>query len=349
MASAGLWTFQATLGALLYASASVLTAQAFSELRGRVVDAQGRPIPGASVTLSAIGYSVRTDSAGAFRLTGTPGSMLLLSIAAGGYRVDTASVVLARGKTVTRDFLLASNDSPPPEANPSQRVLRGRVTDRDGMPLAYANVQINGGRRLVTDDTGRFTLPITVSGRFTLLVRRIGFEPEELKLDSMPDTAIAVRMKAVAHALPEQRVTSGSPFVGLDIHGFYRRMADVERGVNHGYFITPEDLAFRRPLNATDAVGGIPTIRVRPIPGAKLPLARLMRIEGQGGCPMTVYLDRIRIQPAMIRGEWRDELINELVQTGSVAGIEVYPRAVGAPPEFQANNGTCGIVLIWTK
>ena len=155
-------------------------------------------------------------------------------------------------------------------------------------------------------------------------------------------------MTTVAMALPEQRITTGAAFVSLDLHGFYRRMRDVERGINHGYFITPEELDFRKPVLLTAAVEQLPTVRIRPIPGG-LPLNRKMRIEDRNGCPMTVYLDRIRIQPTMVRGRNQDEEVNTIVQTSSVAGIEVYPRAIGAPPEYQANNGTCGIVLIWTK
>jgi hypothetical protein len=30
-------------------------------------------------------------------------------------------------------------------------------------------------------------------------------------------------------------------FASLDLNGFYRRMRDAERGVNHRYFTTPED------------------------------------------------------------------------------------------------------------
>src|SRR5215207_881971 len=38
--------------------------QAQVELRGRVLTATGDPIPGASILLSSVGYSVRSDSTG---------------------------------------------------------------------------------------------------------------------------------------------------------------------------------------------------------------------------------------------------------------------------------------------
>lgn len=319
-----------------------------TELHGRVVNASNEPIAGATITLAGIRYSIKSDSLGQFRFAGPPGSTLVLMIRATGFRDDSAAVVLSRGRPVVRDFVLVPDQTPLPEASGSDRVLRGRVTTTNDEPVGYANIQINGGRRYLSDDSGRFTMPITAQGSLSLLFRRIGFEPQELKLDALPDTALLVRMKALAMVLPEQRITTGAAFVSLDLHGFYRRMRDVERGINHGYFITPEELDFRKPAFVTAAVEQLPTVRIRPIAGG-LPLNRKMRIEDRNGCPMTVYLDRIRIQPTMVRGRNQDEEVNTIVQTSSVAGIEVYPRAIGAPPEYQANNGTCGIVLIWTK
>jgi hypothetical protein len=38
-----------------------------------------------------------------------------------------------------------------------------------------------------------------------------------------------------------------------------------------------------------------------------------------------------------------------VISAGMVAAMEVYPTALNAPPQFQSTNGTCGVVLIWTK
>lgn len=338
------------------------TVHAQSELNGRVVSDSGKPIAGAVVTLTSVRYSVKTDSLGRFRLSGTPGTTLDFLLAADGFREEKATVVLSRGKPVVRDFVLSSEAAAVPEANPSERFMRVNVVTSEGEPLAYANVVLNGGRRVVTDDSGRIDLPAR-PGRVSLLVRRIGYEPNEVRLASMPDTAVRVRMTAVARTLETQQVTVRSPFVRLDLSGFYRRMAEVEHGARVGYFVTPEDLSLRNPQNVTDAVEQFPSIRLRPIDDGKVdafglghgdgvPLSRKYRIEDRSGCPLTVYLDRVRIQPSVAGGKMVDEEINTIVQPQNVAGIEVYPRAVGAPseyPAFQAYGGTCGVVLIWTK
>jgi len=340
------------------------------ELRGRVLTDAGAPIAGATVTLTGIRYSVRTDSMGRFHLAGTPGSTLNLALQAPGYRDETAAVVLTRGRPVIRDFVLASENSALPEVNPSDRVLRVRATTTDGQPIAYANLQVNGGRRYVSDDSGRFVLPITVVGRAVLLLRRIGFEPTEMILTAMPDTTVRVAMNTLARTLERQMVTVRSPFVRLDMGGFYRRMAEVENGARVGYFVTPEDLELRKPQNVTDAVEQFPSIRLAPIDDGKvgkdgmyhadgMMSRRKFRIEDRNGCPMTVYLDRVRIQPSMVGGEFADTEINTLISATSVAGIEVYPRAMGAPAEFpvvdikpkpgEPSMPQCGVVLIWTK
>lgn len=354
------------LGVLLAAAPLAASGQSI-ELRGRILSDSGTPIVGATITLTSIRYSVRTDSLGRFHLAGTPGSTLGLTLQAPGFRDDTASVVLTRGRAVVRDFTMVSEATalPLPEANPSNRAWRVLVTTSDNEPLAYANIQVNGGRRYVTDDSGRIDLPARVAQSVTLLARRIGFAPTELQLTSVPDTAIRIKMNAVARTLETQVVTVRSPFVRLDLHGFYARMAEVERTARVGYFVTPEDLAMRNPQNVTDAVEQFPSIRLRPIndvnycgkvpePGQLCghPNTRRLRIEDDSGCPFTVYLDGIRIQPSIVGLNAVDEQVNTLVQPHSVAGIEVYPRGVGAPSQYppygQANCRT-GVVLIWTK
>ena len=336
-------------------------------LRGKVVNESGDGIAGVTVTLTRIGYSVRTDSAGEFALSGTPGSMLVFTMRAAGYRGDSGAVTLPRRGGVSREFRLFTEASAPPEVNLSDRLLRGRVTDTEGASLSFASLQVNGGRRFIADDSGRFTMP-SPTGRFSLLVRRIGFSPEELKIDAAPDTAIRVRMTAFATVLPEQRITGRAAFVSLDRHGFYRRMRDAERGVNHGYFMTPEDFEFRKPFQITQMVEGLPAVlvkkdgsgnprkemlvgapckpRTEPDPacvmiGSPISTARIYR------CVMTVYLDRVRIVGRI--GGRPDDFVNEMVVPSSVAAMEVYPRGTGAPPEFQSMNGSCGVVLLWTK
>jgi hypothetical protein len=229
----------------------------------------------------------------------------------------------------------------PADGASAQGVLRGLVVDESGQPLSYANVQLNGGRRFVSDDSGRFRLPYDVSGRASIVVRRIGFEPNEIVLHALPDTALRVRMKAIPVELKGVIITGASAYPSLDTHGFYRRMQDADRGINHGYFITPEDLARRKPNWITQMADGFPSVYVRR--GLR-PMNDV--ITGSLSCKMTVYLDNVRI---VGRLNGRDDYVNELALPNHVAAMEIYPRSVTAPPQYQPLNGTCGVVLIWTK
>lgn len=355
----------------LVAGAARVEAQ--SQLHGRIVSDSGKPIAGATITLGGVRYSVKSDSLGQFRLAGTPGSTLELTLVAIGFRDQSVSVVLTRGRLLAREFVLVSEATPEPEVNPSDQVLRVRVTTTDGEPIAYSNLQVNGGRRYVSDDSGRVVVPIAITNRASILVRRIGYEPTEVQLTAMPDTAIRIQMKAVARTLETQTVTVRSPFTRLELGGFYARMNEVQNGARVGYFVTPEDLALRNPQNVTDAVEQFPGIRLRPIDDGKvspdgmyhadgMPLRRKFRIEDRNGCAYTVYLDRIRIQPSVNNLVGVDEEINSIIHPNSVAGIEVYPRSANAPPGFPAANATrregpsgalnigeCGVVLIWSR
>jgi hypothetical protein len=344
-----------------------------TELRGRIVTEDGVPIANASVTLTAIRYAVQTDSLGRFVLSGTPGGTLDLSLVAEGFRTEAVSVVLARRGAIARDFILSPEGTPVAEAESSTRFLRGIVTDEQGNPLPYANVQLNGGRRFIANDSGHFAIPVG-TGRVQLLSRRIGYEAAILDVDAETDTTVRMQLRSVAQILPGQTVEGRREVTSLKLYGFYERMEQAQKGLNFGWYVTPEDLEIRRPVNVTDAIQHFPNIQIRPgnaeytisissSGSSPTPLThpRNMRIEDRSGCVLTVFLDGIRIQPStraighgykgdrQFMGDLQDEQINALIAPGSVAGIEVYTRGLSAPPQYQPLGGTCGIVLFWTK
>jgi hypothetical protein len=331
----------ALLPVVVFLLLSPYEAEAQVELRGRLVSAAGEPIPGAAILLSSVGYSVRSDSTGRFTLSGQQGATMVLFFTAPRFRRDSAVVVL-KGRVVERDFTLVDANTPVPESNLSAAMLRGIVVEESGVPLSYANVQVNYGVRLVADDSGRFQFPYE-EGTRTLLVRRIGFEPVELRLQAKPDTALRIVLKPIAVQLKEVTVVAaGAAYRSLDIHGFYARMRDAERGINHGYFITPEDIERRKPYATAVMADGFPTVHVAR--SGRGPMWD--RILGSRDCEMSVYVDNIRVTNKL-RGP--SDFVNQLVPVGSMAAMEIYPRAVNAPPAYQSNNAACGVVLIWTK
>jgi hypothetical protein len=184
------------------------------------------------------------------------------------------------------------------------------------------------------------------SARRTIEVRRIGYQPLTLNLDPWPDTTLRVVLAVAVRTLETQTIVAERTRA-LALHGFYERMTDVEKGINHGFFITPEELAARPGARVTDFVRGRPAVRVTLV--SQDPFGRGRKgwqVQGIDGCRMEIYVDGVRFYTT---GKGVGEYIEDFVQPNSIASIEVYPRSVTAPPKYQSLNGRCGVLLIWTK
>lgn len=179
--------------------------------------------------------------------------------------------------------------------------------------------------------------------------RRIGFEPVTLRFDVAPDSALRIVMRRLAHTVDAVRVVA-QRIQSLELRGFYERVTDVKRGINNGFFITPEEIESRPGARVTDFLSGRAGIRVKLV--QEVGKGRWgLEPQGLDGCRMTIYVDGVRFHmlnsPGLERGNIN--FINDLLSTNTVAGIEVYPRSVTAPPKYQSLNGTCGVILIWTR
>jgi hypothetical protein len=230
------------------------------------------------------------------------------------------------------------------------------VTDSASVPVQFASVN-HGGNTLITDRTGKVRIARAQAGRFIAQVRRIGFREAHLEFQLAHDTTVVVVMNPVATLLQAQQVVARrtSP---LDRTGYYDRAIDRQKGLNNGYFITPEELERRKPTRLTQMLQGIPGVRVSQVD-------RVGAVpRGTDGCAMTIYVDGARVQTyatSMTRGTSRmgpmtssrpgatDVSIDDIVGGSTVDAIEVYPRGAGAPARFQMLGGTCGIIAIWTK
>ena len=224
---------------------------------------------------------------------------------------------------------------------PNRRGVTGVVVDTAGNPLPYVNVLI-GSNRWITSDSGRFNIRAASRDEFKMTLLRIGFEPVDVRVLAGSDTTLRIIMTAVPVRLSAVQVLGAQLSSKLEQRGYYDRMRDVDRGINRGYFVTPEDLERRRPNFITQMFEVYPSVRIDTRRG--LPLAV---IRGTGGCPMTVYLDGVRIIGKL--NPRAEDPINRMVKPNEIAGAEIYPHGVGAPPQYQELNGSCGIVLIWTR
>jgi hypothetical protein len=287
---------------------------------------------------------------GWFGLCGLPGDVAFLARAASG--ADSSGYVrvsLPSGAVRVATFHVGGaeraetvTDATPEIQWRGEAQLSGRVNDKFGKPLPNAHVTVWGtDSETITDGRGRFRLGSLPGGTQTIEVRAIGFQPIErvVALSAGDPTTVDILLRDRVTELEGVNVTAMG--VRARLKPFHDRMRDSERGINHGYFITEADIERRKPAFLTQLFYNLPTVRVV---GRGTPLNDV--ILGSKNCTMTVFVDNIRVV-GTLSGE--DERLNKLLSPSNVLAIEVYPRAVTAPPAYQSLNGTCGIILIWTK
>jgi hypothetical protein len=251
-------------------------------------------------------------------------------------------------------------------ADAQPRWIRGVVLDNRDQPIVAAVVIAAGGAGAITDDSGRFRVEIPHRDRITFDVRRVGFMPSRMTLLAGGDTAIAVLLLPSVQQVTGVSVTAPAMRPAA-LDGFERRMGERRRGAGTGHFITAADIEKMGVYRTTQALQNLPSITVRRVTldGRYLIFGR----TGVGGeCPATVFLDGIRlggtdgpIQRRSVRSTNRDvasrdggTAIDEYTTPQEIAGIEVYPRALLAPPQFQppvadSRAAHCAIVVVWTK
>jgi len=274
--------------------------------------------------------------------------MTKLNARAGFHGERPAGVALRSRWLVPLGFLL-----PISGGIAQQRGLTGVVVDSTGAPVPYANITIlQSGRRTVAGIDGRFSVGVDSASGATLHFRRIGYHPQTLALETTPDTGLRIVLAAAAKSLSAVRVAA-TRVQSLAIRGFYERQADVERGINHGFFITSEELEQRPAAKVTDLLRQFPAIRVGRVKEDARDGRSGLQPQGVDGCRLEIYVDGVRFYNIGLKRNYLPPgaglFIDEAVTTNTIAAIEIYPRAVTSPPKYQSLNGTCGVMLIWTK
>jgi hypothetical protein len=217
-----------------------------------------------------------------------------------------------------------------------QAVLTGRVINGAGQPIVGARVDVVGtpGATL-TRENGEFSLNELPSGTQTVVVRQIGFAPEEVavELSTRAPQRVQIALTRAAQVLAAVEVKATAD-VGLEKVGFTQR----RRG-SGGYFLTAEDIEKRSANLLTDVFRGIPSLRVVPsgtdyvIENARNPV---------NGCVM-YYVDGAPWE-AIFAGD-----VDRLLPTWEIAAIEVYNGA-NTPMQFQSpGKSGCASIVIWSK
>jgi len=242
-----------------------------------------------------------------------------------------------------------------------QRVIHGMVFDSRDQPIPLVNVSVPRGASAVSDDSGRFRLEISHRDRVVFDFRRLGYTPSRFALEPGGDTTISVLLLPTAQQLSGVDVKETAP-KPINLAGFEERMLARKRAAGTGYFLTAKDIEAMSAARTTQVVENIPTISVRRTNLDKY--AIYGRAVGTGGdCLATIWLDGIQVagasQPVVDRRTRRivaGAEVTELdpyVNPSELAGVEIYPRGIMAPPQFlppgDPNAARCAVVAFWTK
>lgn len=230
--------------------------------------------------------------------------------------------------------------------------LYGRVIE-DGSQQAIAGatveLQTTRGRRIarqVTNDDGEFRFVVTGSSPVRLQAERIGYRRATTPLLEFTDYtlySVEVRLGVAAVPLaPLEVVGRSRSSVSPTLAGF-----ELRRLSGPGWFMTREEIERRKPNSVTSILAMAPGVSIR---------RRIVYMSRAGTCPAQIYVDGFHINrtlgsPPSRRGPSTTEMfpIDDMVQPGSVEGIEVYQGLSRVPAEFLTPQAVCGVVAIWTR
>lgn len=217
--------------------------------------------------------------------------------------------------------------------------IRDGVSDR---PVVAAAVTVLGRTEVVeTNRRGRFVLSGVPAGEHEIQVRHIGYAPlrHSVGVTRGHTTEMEIGL-APAPVEMEPLVATVTRLRRLEIKGFYERKLWGEL-VSGGTFITADYIERWRPNSIGQLVGDlVPSVRCQGGRRCVLVNSRMSAGFSNQPCPMSVYLDGIRL---------RGRPVDEFALPIEVAGIEVYKGAASLPAEFSGSDSRCGVVAVWTK
>ncbi len=223
----------------------------------------------------------------------------------------------------------------------SAQTLRGRVTEgRTQEPLTDVVVSLldEDANVLVQTETGPsggFSLSAPGPGEYYVRAERLSFT-------TVTDGIFAFASEAGEMSIVLFMLPQPTELDGIDVRiereqirrrlrssGFYERAA-----MGFGRHIGPDEIERRPIFTFADFLRGIPGVRFED---------EAIQFSGglAGTCTPNIYIDGAQV--------FQDFGITTLIQPEEVEGIEVYRGVAQTPMEWAGLNGTCGVILIWTK
>jgi hypothetical protein len=215
--------------------------------------------------------------------------------------------------------------------------LTGRVVNAAGSPVVGARIDVVGTIGVTQSGAGgEFRIDSLPSGTQTVVVRQIGFAPEEkaVELSTRGPARLTVTMARAAQVLAPVRVTADAATAGLEKVGYISRKRS-----GMGYYLSGDEIEKRAPSLLTDVFRTIPGLRV--VPSGTDYVVESTR-NALGGC-VRYWVDGA-VWEAIFPGD-----VDRLVPTWEIAAMEVY-NGTTVPAQFQmAGSSSCAAIVIWTR
>jgi len=243
-------------------------------------------------------------------------------------------------------------------------VPRVRAQELAGVVLdSSSRKPIVGARLVLLDSTGtalavtvtstdgefRFKLPRT--GKYRLLVSRIGYPSIDTKRFSF-DSAFTARVSLILASTPLTLDTVTVVANGVETRlqyladaGFYRR-----RQIGFGHFLTRADIDKRDPLIMSDLLHDMPGVRVT-CTGARhcdVTMRAATTMFFRGKCQPSVVLDGVLLRAGGV-GNRGDLALDDLINPFNVEALEVYPGPEGVPVQYSGYLSPCGAIIVWSR
>jgi len=259
--------------------------------------------------------------------------------------LDKAAVVVLIG--------LAAASAASAQTGSARSVIEGRVVGPTGTPIEDVEVLWQQGKRSVlTRADGGFNLVIPARGEVIVLVRRLGFNAQALRVDLTRSTLWRgeIVLQQGSFRLPDVEVTARyakpAAYAGTaKFDDFFRRQ---RLGV--GTYISREQIERSNAFHTIEILRGIPGVRadIHPvITDQAVSFARCSQRDPDYN--VTVWIDGQRIYPeggSVASPKAVAEMIARISPTG-IEMIEIYRGASQIPAEYHTDG--CAAMVIWTR
>ncbi len=187
-----------------------LTGPSISMVHGYVIDENGFPVPGATVSTPIDGYEVTTDDNGFYVLLQVKTGMADVKVSKSGFVSQQVPVATAAGTSVEQNFTLASGTD-------KAYTLSGIVADTTGTAVAGATVSA-GGEVTTTDMYGAYSLGLIESGMVTVETSKPGYTTRVETVNVTQDMSYNIQLDKYTAVSFNVYDKYGAPAEGASVH-----------------------------------------------------------------------------------------------------------------------------------